>query len=463
MTGRRLAELCVIAFVALLTVAPLARGDAERPEDGADCGLLAVDENGAARCADTEQIHGPARTQDPSCRFDVDAVFYAGSDWVRLAQGLAKAPLPCGSYAVSVAALANPKTGLRPLQDDIVRGLGIEPLAEVHLDLTTGWPRWAHQRGGDAAAWELAGREFRKAMKAAGYQPGERWSVNELDYTTIRDVVAPPTAPNPTLSRDLIQALLKGLYEGDATTTADDQQGVVLLGIPFRQQNIPDVAAYKRDLQSFLADDEFWLAVDRYASGFGIEVYPDTRLWAVEGSNRGERRRRLEEYLFHVNELAESGPDNTARNVLARKSFPMANAIWRARGGDPFGFASGAGNTVVDDVTMRQFVSEQVHAIRHYAGSHTQGAPGPRIAFAWLPCNRSSAEQANCPAQTAPFIAGLDAIAARMGEAIGDAYRNGGASPVGACHAPGSAVDWCSGAVVPGAAFTDAWRDFDWE
>ena len=50
-----------------------------------------------------------------------------------------------------------------------------------------------------------------------------------------------------------------------------------------------------------------------------------------------------------------------------------------------------------------------------------------------------------------------------MGEAIGDAYRQGGASPVGACHAPGSDVDWCSGAVVPGAAFTHAWHRFAWE
>jgi hypothetical protein len=300
-------------------------------------------------------------------------------------------------------------------------------------------------------------------MKAAGYLPGERWSINELDYTTIRDVVAPPTAANPTLSRDLIQALLKGLYEGDATTTADDQQGIVLLGIPFRQQNIPDVAAYKRDLQGFLADDEFWLTVDEYVSGFGIEVYADTRMWAVEGSSRGERRRHLEEYLFHVNELAESGPYDVARDVLARTSFPMANAIWRARGGDPFGFTSGAGNTIVDDVTMRQFVSEQVLAIRHHAGSHTQGAPGPRIAFAWLPCNRTSPAQAGCSIQTPSFIASLDAIATRMAEAIGNAYREGGASPVGACHAAGSDVDWCTGAVVADAAFTNAWRDFGWE
>jgi hypothetical protein len=401
--------------------------------------------------------------QDPNCRFDVDAVFYAGGDWVRLAQGLVKAKLPCGSYAVSIPALANPKTGLRVLQDDVIRTLGVEPIAEVNLDLGTGWPRWAHQRGGDAAAWERAGREFRSVMKAAGYLPGERWIVNELNYDTIRDVVVPPTASNPALSRDLIQALLKGLYEGDPTTTADDQQGIVLLGIPFRQQNIPDVAAYKRDLQAFLADDEFWRAVDTYASGFGIEVYPDTRMWAVEGSSRGERRRHLEEYLFHVNELAESGPYDVARDVLARKSFPMGNAIWRARGGDPSGFTTGAGNTIVDDVTMRQFVSEQTLAIRHYAGSHTQGAPGSRIAFAWQPCNRASAAQEGCSPATAAFLASLDAIALRMGEAIGDAYRQGGASPVGACHAPGSDVDWCAGAVVPGAAFTDAWRDFRWE
>ena len=57
----------------------------------------------------------------------------------------------------------------------------------------------------------------------------------------------------------------------------------------------------------------------------------------------------------------------------------------------------------------------------------------------------------------------LDLITARLAEAIHYAYRQGGASPVGACGPPGSAADWCDG-TLPGAQFTDLWRDFgDWD
>ena len=415
-------------------------------DGGYDCGLLAVDARGEATCGDDAPAAGVTGTPS-SCRTDVDAVFWAGADWIRLADALGAAKLPCGSYAVSVPALAANKRGLRPLQDDEVRRRGIEPLAEVNLGEPNSWAAWVSVNG---KTWHDAGVEFRRVMLAAGYAPGERWIVNELDYPTLRDPIR----------REQMRQLLEGLHDG--APGMEPLRGIALLGIPFRQQNIPDVAAYRADLEGFLSDAAFWTTVDRTTDWFGVEGYADSRLWGVEGSSRAERRRHLEDYLFHVLELAQSGPATAARDMLERKLLPLGNAIYRARGGEKFGFAAGAGNTILDDVQMRQFVSEQVHAIRHYQGAHPQDVPAGAIGFAWQPCNRLTAEEAACRPQTPAFVASLDAIGARLAESIQYAYRQGGASPVGACAPPGSLVDWCEGGLVPGAVFTEAWTDFRW-
>ena len=104
---------------------------------------------------------------------------------------------------------------------------------------------------------------------------------------------------------------------------------------------------------------------------------------------------------------------------------------------------------------MLMFVSEQVYAVRHYAGSHPQGPPDGRLGFSWQPSN-------NLPGvSAADFVAAKHAIAARIAAAIHYAYRQGGASPEGACSPPGSGEDWCQGADVPNAAFTDAWETFE--
>jgi hypothetical protein len=80
--------------------------------------------------------------------------------------------------------------------------------------------------------------------------------------------------------------------------------------------------------------------------------------------------------------------------------------------------------------------AEQVHAVRHHAGSHPLGAPAGRIGFSWQPCNRLSPAEADCRPMNAAFVRSLDAITARIAEAIHYAYRQGGASPIGACHPP---------------------------
>jgi hypothetical protein len=162
-------------------------------------------------------------------------------------------------------------------------------------------------------------------------------------------------------------------------------------------------------------------------------------------------------------ELARTGPESveTARDVLERKFLPLLNAGWRARGGDQFQWVTGHGNTIVDEATMNHFVSEQVHAVRHHAGSHSHGAPAGRIGFSWQPCNRTSAADPNCGAMNATFVASLDRITARMAEAIHYSFRQGGASAIGACHPPGSELNWCDGMRAE-AAFTESWSSFTW-
>ena len=103
---------------------------------------------------------------------------------------------------------------------------------------------------------------------------------------------------------------------------------------------------------------------------------------------------------------------------------------------------------------MLSFASEQVYAVRHYAQSHPHGAPAGRLGFSYQPVN-------NFGLPPAVFAASQKALLARIAAAIRNAYGDSGASPVGACFEPGSGENWCRGADVPGAEFTEAWQTFE--
>jgi hypothetical protein len=479
--ARSLQRLWPLLVAALLFV-PAAGASDSTPTDLADetydCGYLGLDSSGLPACLDGEPDAAAARvaesasaasavsaleTEDPpSCRIHVEAVFWTASDWVRLGNALAADPSPCADYWISIPPLAADKTRLRVLQDDVIRALGprFHPVAEMTLGDATGWANWVKNNN---KTWFEAGVEFRRRMAAAGYQfdAGETWLLNEFDRSTRRDAEREPIEPSllPYRRADM-RELVRGLYTGDAGMPTS--AGIAEIGISFSHQNLPDVVQYKQEMKAWLEDSAFWADMNRYVRWLAREAYPDTRLWGVPGSSRPERGRHLQDYIFHLLELARSGTSATAtaRDYFEHAYLPLANAAWRGRGGDQFQFVTGHGNTIVSADTMQHFVSEQVRAIREYAGAHPQGAPAGRLGFSWQPCNRSAATEPGCKAPDASFLSDLDAISARVAAAIHYAYRQGAASPAGACSPPGSEEEWCNGA-VEGAAFTEAWDGFD--
>src|SRR2546423_8051403 len=104
-----------------------------------------------------------------------------------------------------------------------------------------------------------------------------------------------------------------------------------------------------------------------------------------------------------------AGPAETGapRALFDGPTMPLGNATWAAEGPDPYTppFCCGHGWTLMPVEAMLMFVSEQVYAVRHYAGSHPQGPPGGRVGFSWQPTN-------NFKLPTAEWEAAKHAIAA---------------------------------------------------
>src|SRR5579862_7905157 len=105
--------------------------------------------------------HG--RAQAP-CR-PLRGIFYAQTDWLRLATLLAAQPSPCAQYYISVPPLAASKTTLRSGEPAKIRALGpnFHALAEINWN---GWSTWVTQ---NHETWYDAGVQARKQMAAAGF------------------------------------------------------------------------------------------------------------------------------------------------------------------------------------------------------------------------------------------------------------------------------------------------------
>lgn len=366
-----------------------------------------------------------------NCRLHAEVPFYTDSDWNRLGQNLAAEASHCADYYISLPAIAGNKTMPRPDQAWRIRALGprFHAMAEAHL---TSWQTWVTT---NKKTWVEAGREFRKRMVAAGYDValGDLWAVNEVP-SSVRQGTGQ--------SRRNLLDFLNGLYEGDGTA-APTKGLVFVVGLGQRTQNL---SVYKANLRGWLSDSAFWSEADGYVRFWAQETYGDIRAWGVPDTPRMTRAAYLTQYLMHPLELARAGGDQSAAALafLTRTYLPLANAAWK--------WQSGFGFTDVDHLLMRHFLSEQVLAIRHDAGTNPAEGPEGRLGFAWAPEARGETD----------FVVKTAGLQARLASALANAYAQGGSSPRGACGPPGE-HDWCEG-TYDGAAFNEGWGAFStWE
>jgi hypothetical protein len=374
-------------------------------------------------------VHRPRRAHARADCRPLRGVFYAATDWLRLATKLAAAPSPCASYYVSIPPIVGDKTNLRPDQASKIRALGpsFHALAEIHW---ASWSRWVASTG---STWYEAGVEARRRMAKAGFDvaAGDTWAVNEFP-STVRTGVGP--------ARANARELVRGLYNGADGSHA---KGVVfIVGVG---QSTSPVTTYQTNLQNWLADTAFWTDMRAYVSDWSQEVYGDYRRYAVPDAPVTTRRDYLDDYLQHTLVVTRAGPPtiDPARSFMPEAFSPVANAAWQ--------WESGYGWTSVPEDQMQAYVSAQVYALRFF--SVAAGLPSDHWGFAWQPRNGSGLSSQEFGAQTG-------AILDRLAAAIRDSADTGDPSDPGsgACGPPGENV-YCGGD-YPGGQFTELWKSF---
>jgi hypothetical protein len=367
-----------------------------------------------------------ARAQ-AACR-PLRAVFYAASDWLRLATKLAAARSSCADYYISVPPLVADKTQFRRDQASRIRALGpnFHALAEVHF---TTWSRWVASTG---SSWFTAGVTAREHMASAGYDvaQGDTWALNELTTAVRR---------GDGNARTNVREFLRGLYEGDGSRPTRGDVLIVGFG-----QRTSGLTAYQNTLQNWLADTAFWTDMGTYVSDWSQEVYGDLRAHAVPGEPVTVRREYLNDYLQHSLVLANAGPTaiEAARSFLQAAYSPLANGAWPRD--------SGWGWTMVPVDQMAAYISAQVDAMRYF--SVTTAQPRDHWGFAWAPSNTTGLSAADFATQTGQL---LDRLAAAVRDS---AEATDPETGTGACGPPGA--DTLCNVDIDGASHNGAWRSF---
>ena len=416
--------LALLALAASVAAAP----DASAASGTQPVASLAPRET-AAQWARLVRGHDPQPLAVAAGCRPLHAVFYAATDWLRLATKLAAQASPCAQYSVSIPPLVADKTKPRPDQAWRIRALGpsFHALAEIHL---TAWQKWVNAGNG---SWYEAGVEARRRMAAAGYDvaAGDTWALNELSSAVRR---------GDGTWRTNVRELMRGLY--DAGGEQAPARGVVfVVGVG---QRVTTVATYKARLQEWLQDSAFWVDMNAYVGDWAQEVYGDVRSYAVPGSPVIQRRDALTDYLEHPDLLAAAGGavSGTANAFLAQTASPLGSAAWQWDGS--FGW------TLVDAPLMQQFVSAQVYAMRSHDAS--SGRAEDRWGFAWAPRNPGSVPKNE-------FASAAGSVLDRLAAAIRDSAADSPSDPgVLACGPPGKNL-WCGGDLV-GANPTPSWATF---
>ena len=357
------------------------------------------------------------------------AVFYAATDWMRLATTLAANASPCAQYFVSVPPVVADKTRQRPGEAARIRALGpsFHALAEIHF---TAWQKWVTSTG---SSWYQAGVEARRRMASAGFDvaAGDTWALNEVTSAVRR---------GDGNARANLAEFLRGLY--DAAGEGPPTKGVVfVVGLG---QRLAAVATYKARTQEWLQDSAFWSTMNAYVSDWSQEVYGDVRSYAAPSAPLASRRDALVDFLRHQDLLAAAGGavSGTANAFFGNAGSALGNAAWQ--------WGSAFGWTMVDPTLMQQYVSAQVYALRNHGA--VAGRAIDRFGFAWAPRNSEALDPGDFAEQTG-------ALLARMAAAIRDSGDDTPADPgIGACSAPPQGT-WCAGD-LSGAAIPKTWRSF---
>jgi hypothetical protein len=357
------------------------------------------------------------------------AVFWAATDYLRLATKLAASASPCAQYYISVPPIVGNKTQVRPDAAWRIRALGsnFHALAEIQF---TAWSNWVASTG---SSWYTAGVTARERMAVAGYDvtKGDTWVVNELSTAVRRGTGN---------ARANIRELLRGLYDGDG---AHPTRGAALT-VGVGQQTV-DVSLYQTNLQNWFADSAFWSDMSKYVSDWSQEVYGDIRYYAVPGAPLATRRDYLNDYLQHELLLAQAAPPaiEPAKSYMASAYSPLANAAWERE--------SGYGWTLVPFDQMEAYVSAQVYALRNFSSAN--GEAQDHWGFAWAPRNGTGHSPSEFAAQSGAI---LDRLAAAIRDSAETLDPEDPGS--GACGPPGQNVS-CVGEVEP-SRFNDAWKSF---
>jgi hypothetical protein len=416
---RRIALITVAAAALASAIVPSGRAAAPKPVPSL---TPAATHRLWEQLVATRASRARALARVADCR-PARAIFYAATDWLRLATNLEQNASPCAQYYVTVPPLSGDKSQPRPGQAAQIRALGanMHALAEISF---TGWSNWVSANGSD---WFTAGVTARQRMATAGYDvaAGDTWAMNEVSTAVRR---------NTGSARSNLSEFLRGLADGGGNPA----KGVVFI---VGQNQGGDQSLYKANLQAWLQDSTFWNTVGQYVSDWLQETYGDMRAYAVSGAPPQQRRDSLVQFLGHPLALSNAGGDLTpsARAFMVANYGPLANAAWA--------WSSAYGWTAVPFDQMQDYVSAQAYAMR--ALDAQSGFTSDRLGFAWAPNNTTGLSGGDFTRQTAAILQRLAQAVRDSGETV-DPNDPG----IGACQ-----PSWCQ-TVIPGAAFTDQWSQF---
>lgn len=362
-----------------------------------------------------------------------DVVFYAQTDWVRIAQKMRANMSLCANYFVSIPPIATDKTKPRgPLQPTLIRALGpnFHAVNEINVTDLTSWSTWVSSGKGN---WYQAGVEARRRMEdpAQGnfdVAAGDIWAVNEFTSAVRAGTGA---------SRQNMRDFVHGLYDG-----ADGIPVKGLVWISNFGQGTTFFDTYRGNVRAWLADRAFWADMSQYVRFVSPEVYGRVASWAVPGTAPTDRLAPTADYLEHFVHFAGAGAydlGDTA-SYLAGADAPVGNAAWSS---PKYEWPSPA----VDYTLAAAYAAGQVYAFRH----DQEGRPSQAFGFAWVPTNPGLTQ--------AEFNTKAGFIADRIAAAIHASDVPSADPGPAAC---GADLAWCTGD-LPGATFNTAWRMFhDW-